>query len=214
MKVISARTPGRPKRTDSEKLVGHILSCAASLFIEQGYASTSVEQIARSAGADKQTLYRRFGPKGDLFVAACLYEIELHMRVSGLEQSPTAPGTVEAIRQWCRSALIALLSPRAVRICRVAYAEAHRFPDLGEAVNKASIERVLSPLVALVGKGQAAGEVLPGDPYMLAQQALNACMANRLFNAMLGGRELEDVASREDWFERSWPSVRRLLTQR
>lgn len=42
---------------------------AASLFVEHGYAGTSVDQIARKAAASKQTLYRRYPSKEELFKA-------------------------------------------------------------------------------------------------------------------------------------------------
>ena len=42
---------------------------AAELFLDQGYEGTSVEMIARRAGASKQTIYVRFPSKADLFTA-------------------------------------------------------------------------------------------------------------------------------------------------
>jgi Bacterial regulatory proteins, tetR family len=43
----------------SQALIARILGVAARLFKEQGYAATSIEQIARASGSGKQTIDRR-----------------------------------------------------------------------------------------------------------------------------------------------------------
>ncbi|HZH43847.1 MAG TPA: TetR/AcrR family transcriptional regulator [Lysobacter sp.] len=59
--------PGRPK--DPGKRAA-ILEAAKRLFVEQGFAGTSVEQIAAAAGVSKLTVYSHFGDKDTLFVEA------------------------------------------------------------------------------------------------------------------------------------------------
>jgi AcrR family transcriptional regulator len=55
--------PTKPK-TDKQRI---ILKTAASLFSRQGYAGTSMAQIARAAGIGKGTTYAYFSSKEDLF---------------------------------------------------------------------------------------------------------------------------------------------------
>ncbi|MCJ8355797.1 helix-turn-helix domain-containing protein, partial [Novacetimonas hansenii] len=54
---------GRPDSRMSEELDALILKTATRLFGEQGYAATSVEQIAAVAKVGKQTIYRRHPSK-------------------------------------------------------------------------------------------------------------------------------------------------------
>lgn len=58
---------GRPRRTDVNELV---LTAARDLIRDQGYAGTSVDQIAARAGVAKTTVYRRWAAKSDLAVDA------------------------------------------------------------------------------------------------------------------------------------------------
>src|ERR1700758_774136 len=67
MTVDAVRRTGRPDQQASEELVRNIIETAARLFIDQGYAATSIEQIAAAAGSGKQTIYRRFGSKTGIF---------------------------------------------------------------------------------------------------------------------------------------------------
>jgi AcrR family transcriptional regulator len=46
-----------------------LLDAAEHLFLEQGYAQTSLEQIAHAAGITKPGIYRHFTSKEDLFLA-------------------------------------------------------------------------------------------------------------------------------------------------
>ena len=46
-----------------------IVSAAKHLFFEQGYSATSMDQVAKTAGVTKQTVYRYFPSKLDLFKA-------------------------------------------------------------------------------------------------------------------------------------------------
>ena len=46
-----------------------IVSAAEALFLQQGYGVTSMDQIAKKAGVTKQTVYRYYASKNDLFAA-------------------------------------------------------------------------------------------------------------------------------------------------
>jgi len=70
-----AAGPGRPK--DLGKRAA-ILEAAKGLFSHDGYARTSMDQIAAEAGVSKLTVYSHFGDKEALFAAA------VHARVQEL----------------------------------------------------------------------------------------------------------------------------------
>ena len=46
-----------------------IVSAAEALFLQQGYGVISMDQIAKKAGVTKQTVYRYFASKNELFAA-------------------------------------------------------------------------------------------------------------------------------------------------
>ncbi|MFK5947845.1 MAG: TetR/AcrR family transcriptional regulator, partial [Methylococcales bacterium] len=47
-----------------------ILAAATNLFLENGFTSTSMDLIAKTANVSKQTVYSHFGNKDTLFIEA------------------------------------------------------------------------------------------------------------------------------------------------
>jgi mycofactocin system transcriptional regulator len=62
MTARTARTQGRPSATDH----GTIERAAFVLFEQQGFDTTTMEQIAQSVGVGKRTLFRYFPSKNDI----------------------------------------------------------------------------------------------------------------------------------------------------
>src|SRR2546426_10620153 len=65
-----ARTTGQRDRTGGTK--AKVLTAAVELFGTDGYAATSLDDLARRVGIRKQTLLYYFPSKDDLFTAAAL----------------------------------------------------------------------------------------------------------------------------------------------
>ena len=55
-----------PKRIDEDKLFG----ATVTVFAESGYRSTTTQEIAKRAGVNEVTLFRRYGDKASLINAA------------------------------------------------------------------------------------------------------------------------------------------------
>lgn len=58
----AASRGGRPRRSSAEILA----DAASELFLEHGYAGTTVDQIAQRAGVSRATFFNYFGGKADL----------------------------------------------------------------------------------------------------------------------------------------------------
>lgn len=61
------RRVGRPPSSDAEPTADRILSASLRLFADQGYAATSVRQIARAVGVTDAALYAHFPSKQSIF---------------------------------------------------------------------------------------------------------------------------------------------------
>jgi AcrR family transcriptional regulator len=57
------------RRARSQRTSSRVLAASRDLFLEQGYARTSVEAIAARAGVSAQTVYNQFGTKCELLAA-------------------------------------------------------------------------------------------------------------------------------------------------
>lgn len=66
------RAPGRPRR---KGVSASVLAATVDLVGSQGYAHTSIDDIARRAGVAKTTVYRRWHSKGELAVDALVTEL-------------------------------------------------------------------------------------------------------------------------------------------
>jgi AcrR family transcriptional regulator len=57
------------RRARSQRTSSRVVAASRDLFLEQGYARTSIEAIAARAGVSAQTVYNQFGSKSELLSA-------------------------------------------------------------------------------------------------------------------------------------------------
>ncbi len=128
-----------------------IVHAARELFLEGGYAKTSMDRIAEVAGVGIKTVYRHFENKDDLF-SAVMYAAcnpSTFDELSGEEQKKT----VELEEPWFskppRTGLVLAgieylqhaLSEEQLALYRVVTQESHLFPELGKHYREQVIER-------------------------------------------------------------------------
>ncbi|MBY5326447.1 TetR/AcrR family transcriptional regulator [Rhizobium leguminosarum] len=63
------RKRGRPKVSSDEDKRAHIVEVAGRVFVKCGYAGSTTAVVASEAGVSKQTLYKLFQSKEELFAA-------------------------------------------------------------------------------------------------------------------------------------------------
>lgn len=61
--------PERRRILNTQERAASILAAAASVFARQGYAPTTVDQVAAEAGVSKLMVYRHFNSKRELYLA-------------------------------------------------------------------------------------------------------------------------------------------------
>lgn len=135
--IEEARTPLRP--LDPEKR--HAILCAAhEAFLRDGYARTSMDEVARMAGVGKMTVYRHFGNKETLF------EQMLRSVCDGMfEKVPPAAegGLADALSRIAWAFLDLISPPDRLAVFRLVLAEAERFPEMASRFHDAAIRTVL-----------------------------------------------------------------------
>jgi len=70
------RTSGRPTKEDSAAIEDRLLDSARVLFARKGFANTTLDDVAVTLGASKNTIYRRFSGKESLFDAVVDRDIQ------------------------------------------------------------------------------------------------------------------------------------------
>ncbi|MHB8286082.1 MAG: TetR/AcrR family transcriptional regulator [Caulobacteraceae bacterium] len=203
-KPLKARRQGRPDAQGSEALDQHILATAARLFTEQGYAGTSIEQIAQAAGAGKQTIYRRYPSKEPLFQAVVDELCQVLLDSATLAET-TSPDPLTALRAACRAALDLAATPSAIAIYRVIIAESHRFPTLLEHAEAESLDPFDNVILRLLKAARESGQIRDGCDIEEVRRAVTGlCTGWALQEALIGRPGLSNQAEREAFFDCAW----------
>lgn len=150
---------------------GQILAAARAEFLQNGYAGTSMDAVARRARASKTTLYTRFPSKEALFAAT----IAAECRSSGLMFAATDFDSlpVDAALRLIGGRLVAVIvTPAAVRIEQVVNGEAARFPEIAQTFLREGPDRVRVTLGAYLRRAADRGLIRLDDAEFAAGQLL------------------------------------------
>jgi TetR/AcrR family transcriptional repressor of mexJK operon len=146
-----------------EKKRAQIRSAAKALFLRSGFHGTSTDAIAAEASVSKETLYRYYARKEDLFVdvVRSLTTERLHP-VQWTERSaePTSVQDLRLLlRAIARQVVETMVQPEYLAIFRLMLAELPRFPELGPLFRQTVPEPAINALLSLLRQGQAHGVV-------------------------------------------------------
>jgi AcrR family transcriptional regulator len=134
------RPRGRPPVRSDEETKQIVFEAARHAFAVDGYAATSTEELARSAGISTKTLYRLFPGKAALFEAMCADRLERLLSAVDLQASDEVD-----IQTGLRAALLACadlaLDPEVVALQRMVLQESAAFPELAANFYKNGISR-------------------------------------------------------------------------
>ncbi|WP_299322155.1 TetR/AcrR family transcriptional regulator [Parasphingopyxis sp.] len=122
MGAIAEKVLEDPKR---EK----IIDAAEQLFIANGFAATSMEDVARAARASKRTIYTRFRSKEDLFAAVMLSACR-DIDAPALDMPDADASLEEALRAAGQATLFRVLQPRGLAVLQVAIGEKSTKPQI------------------------------------------------------------------------------------
>lgn len=110
-----------------------ILTGAKAVFLRQSFALAKMDDVASAAGVGKQTVYRHFRSKEELFVALVM---SMCAEVGALLAAPEhahTDGTPDVqLRELGRRLAQILITPDNLRLYRAIVAEAERLPELGQ----------------------------------------------------------------------------------
>ena len=170
--MSSASSPGvhkKPGRPADAAKQDAIIGAASRRFFDDGYAATSIEQIAAEAGVSKVTIYNHFGGKRGLFTAAVELECEKMRGHFRIEDMPS--GSIRDRLQAIGEAMAAFLSrPEMTRFERRIAAETEHDPGIGQAFLQAGPFRMKAALAAFLAQASALGELHIADTDLAAEQ--------------------------------------------
>lgn len=136
-----------------------IVSAALAEFLDRGFASTTMEAVARRAGVAKGTPYRYFPTKEALFEAVVRQEIA--SAVVGVNVANRGPGETVGgfLRRTMSPAMEAVERQGRGALARLVLTEGVRFPVLVEIYRREMFDPLLNQLRRLVGAAREDGEL-------------------------------------------------------
>jgi TetR/AcrR family transcriptional repressor of cmeABC operon len=167
-----------------------LIAAAEQLFLQNGFANTSVNAIVREAGGSLATLYAEFGSKEALF------ESVLSERAARFfpEERSTFPQTLDAhaeLRALATHMLKRMLSDDGLAVYRLAVHEAPRFPALRKALLEVGmpglLDRTARYLRGLTAGGALTIEASEDATRLAASQFIALVQGQLVFSAACGG---------------------------
>jgi AcrR family transcriptional regulator len=170
-----------------------LLAAALDLFVERGFASTRLDDVARRAGVSKGTLYLYFANKEDLFKAVvrenmlpALGEAE---DAIACHQGHSAELFRNIMLGWWQRIGETKLSG----ICKLITSESGNFPELARFYHEEVISRGDAMIIRLLERGIARGEfrnvdarqltnviIAPVIMLMMWKHSFDACQIERI----------------------------------
>ena len=179
MKTAAKKRGGRKESPGSrsdlrleESRVAELLDIAAEVFLANGFASASMNEIARLSNSSKTTFYARFPTKEKLFIAV------MERRMDKVLGEVTAPLPSEspvdvALKEYGTRFLRFALSDDQITLFRIISMESVRFPELGERFYELGPKRGQKFLAGYLQEQIKLGRLLDDDPWMMAEHLVS-----------------------------------------
>lgn len=163
-----------------------LLEIASQVFLEKGYARTSMAEIAQREGASKATLYGYFPSKEILFLAVTQAEGEKHMdaAVAEMTKQSMAGKLKPALTRFGEALVNFLGSDAACATHRMVIAEAGH-TEIGRLFYEAGPKRGMTITAEILKAAMSRGELRHTDAWIATQHLIgliNAEIQHRWFD--------------------------------
>jgi TetR/AcrR family transcriptional regulator, mexJK operon transcriptional repressor len=178
-----------------------IVEAAAATFLANGYAGTSMDDIAATAAVSKQTVYKHFADKKQLFADVVLATTDqvtamVRMVSAALED---ATRLEEGLSELARSLLTTLMQPEMLRLRRLVITTADQFPDIGTTWYQQGFGRVLAALASRFADLAGRGLLQADDPLLAAHHFVGLLLWIPVNRAMFTGDHTSSKADLESY---------------
>lgn len=167
-------------RRRAEARPDEVLDAALDLFIERGFASTRVEDIAKRAGISKGAVYLYFPSKEAILeglVRRAVLPLAIHVRgfVENYEGDPRL-----VLTMVMKMLAGKLAEPRLLAIPKIVMREVVNFPKLAQMYRHEVLDKVMPVVEGLIRNGIDRGYLRPVDPHLTIRSLVGPILAHVL----------------------------------
>lgn len=195
------RTRTVSKRTQQTR--ERILAAAQKMFLQQGYQATSTDALLTEAGiASKETLYRYYASKEELFTAVLgRLTVEQQDFVTQIAALPIPRDLAElhhALTRLARAVLERMSQPEYLALLRITLTEAQRFPQLGSLFVSTIPQRGIALITTLLQEARARGIIADIDLEAVARTLLGGLLTFVITNLDVAEEAVPSTSERAD----------------
>ncbi|MCA1992068.1 MAG: TetR/AcrR family transcriptional regulator [Coleofasciculus sp. S288] len=184
-----AKAPNAMRQLSPEKTAA-ILDGAMRVFLEQGYAGTTMDRIAAESGVSKPTVYSHFRDKEGLFntLIEQLVQKKQWAKCSQDLLQPSEESPEVVLRQLANDFLDNCINnPEQITFIRLIIGESGRFPELGRAF----VQHMDKPMLeALTHYLATCPNLNVPDPAVLARTFMGTLIYFIINHEMLHGSDI------------------------
>ena len=129
---MSAASQVSRRQSRSAEKRAQILQIAADYFLEHGFEGTSISEMARASGVSKESIYRYFRSKSDLFEESIGAELADYQRRIAAIPTERSASLREQLIAIATALLGALTNPRTLALRRLVFQNAASQPEIGK----------------------------------------------------------------------------------
>lgn len=184
MAETPAKPRGRPARPD-EEVVAAMLASTTWLLLNQGYAATTMEAVAKHAGLAKKTLYRHAANREEL-VGLVVRQMTDAFAPLLLEDVSKAEQILPTLERMLLAMARSVLSADAVGLFRLLTTEFPGRAEMLAAYQRNGIERGTEMLVDWLERQRSRRLIAVGEPRLFCELLLGMALGEPLRRMALG----------------------------
>ncbi|CAG9273115.1 Predicted transcriptional regulator LiuQ of leucine degradation pathway, TetR family [Burkholderia cepacia] len=205
VKADRADTSRAPAGRKSQQRVQDILRAGREVFAEKGYEHATAAEIAQRVGVSEATVFSYFRGKRELCarVIADWYD----ENIAAFEQGMPQEASVRQQFAFIVRTHLRLMLVNGTGLCALVLSEGrakqHALSDELTALQR----RYTAPLMDVLARGQAAGQVRTDLPLSLLRSMVFGPIEHVLWDAILGHRKLDTETTATQLVDMLWAAV-------
>jgi AcrR family transcriptional regulator len=181
-----AKDRGPKFRRRAEARPDEVLDAALELFIENGFAATRVEDIARRAGLSKGSVYLYF-PSKEALLEGLVRRAIVPIADSALGAIGSYEGDPRIVLTMVMKMLAGRIAdPKIIAMPKLIFREAVGFPELARMYRTEVLDRVIPAIEALIRRGVEQGYLRPVDPSLTIRSIIGPLMLHLAMAEIFG----------------------------